>query len=215
MASLPQSSSPHPPTTSPNAISRSRLQEADSFPFPPTYSFPPFYTLQPTLLTRTSQLAKWSLLIQRYHAHHHRYRLHIPTALSSPLFHNAAIHKRLSLASVIEIVNYMVKAEKDGGGGQRAEWIATAAGKGSEKTEAWVWWKKPDEWADVIAAWVDRTGQKGVVLTFWELLNGDVVKREEWLGMENEVLTRCLAGLVKRGKAQVFGEEGEKGVKFF
>lgn len=109
----------------------------------------------------------------------------------------------------------MVKSEKDGGGGQRAEWIATAGGKVSEKNEAWIWWKKPDEWAEVIAGWVDGTGQKGVVLTFWELVNGDAVKGEEWVGMEDEVLARCLAALVKRGKAQVFGEEGEKGVKFF
>ncbi|KAL8839034.1 MAG: hypothetical protein Q9176_004710 [Flavoplaca citrina] len=213
MASLSSTSSPRPALTS--TISQFRQQEDDSFPFPPTHSFPPFYTLQPTLLTRTSQLAKWSLLVQRYHAHHHRYRLHLATALSSPLFHNAAIHRRLSHASLTEIVNYMVKSEKDGGGGQRAEWIGGAVGKGSERSEAWIWWKKPDEWAEVIAGWVDKTGQKGVVLTFYELLNGDAVTGEDWVGMEDEVLARCLTPLVKKGKAQVFGEEGEKGVKFF
>ncbi|KAL8766347.1 MAG: hypothetical protein Q9209_006874 [Squamulea sp. 1 TL-2023] len=203
-----------PPTTTTTLTSRSQ-QEADTFPFPPTHSFPPFYTLQPTLLTRTSQLAKWSLLIQRYHAHHHRYRLHLPTALSSPLFHNTAIHKRLSLASLIEIVDYMVKSDQDGGGGQRAEWITNVGGKAAEKNEAWIWWKRPEEWAEVISGWVDRTGQKGVILTFYELVNGEAVGGEEWVGMEEEVLARCLTGLVKRGKAQVFGEEGEKGVKFF
>lgn len=38
---------------------------------------------------------------------------------------------------------------------------------------------------------------------------------EEWVGMEEEVLARSLGVLVKKGKAQVFGEEGERGVKFF
>ncbi|KAL8785220.1 MAG: hypothetical protein Q9213_003489 [Squamulea squamosa] len=200
-------------STSSTTILTSRpAQEADTFPFPPTHSFPPFYTLQPTLLTRNSQLAKWSLLIQRYHAHHHRYRLHLPTALSSPLFRNTAIHKRLSLASLVEIVDYMVKSEKDGGGGQRAEWTG---GKAAEKNEAWIWWKRPEEWAEVISGWVDKTGQKGVILTFYELVNGEAVRGEEWVGMEEEVLAKCLNLLVKRGKAQVFGEEGEKGVKFF
>ncbi|KAL8729894.1 MAG: hypothetical protein Q9166_004451 [cf. Caloplaca sp. 2 TL-2023] len=216
MASLSQPSPPHIPSTpsTTTTTSHSRPAQNDTFPFPPTHSFPPFYTLQPTLLTRTSQLAKWSILIQRYHAHHHLYRLHLSTALASPLFHNTAIHKRLPLASLVEIIDYMTNSEKDGGGGQCAEWISTGGVKGGEKSEAWIWWKRPEEWAEVISGWVDKTGQKGVVLTFWELLNGEAVKGEGWMGMEEEVLARCLATLVKKGKAQVFGEEGEKGVKF-
>lgn len=109
----------------------------------------------------------------------------------------------------------MTKAEKDGGGGQRAEWINSGGAKGGEKSEAWIWWRRPEEWAEVISAWVENTGQKGVVLTFYELVNGEAVKGEDWFGMEEQVLARCLTGLVKKGKAQVFGGEGEKGVKFF
>ncbi|KAL8760774.1 MAG: hypothetical protein Q9184_003059 [Pyrenodesmia sp. 2 TL-2023] len=186
----------------------------DTFPFPPSHSFPPSYTLQPTLLTRSTQLAKWSTLILRYHEYHHLYRLHLATALSSPLFHNSTIHKRLSHASLVEIVDYMTKSEKDGGAGGRAEWIGGTKGE-KRRDEAWIWWRRPEEWAEVLAGWVDRTGQKGTVLTFWELVNGEAVKGEEWVGMEEEVLARSLGVLVKKGKAQVFGEEGERGVKFF
>ncbi|KAL9020627.1 MAG: hypothetical protein Q9185_002075 [Variospora sp. 1 TL-2023] len=205
------------------------LPSSSTFSFPPSHSFPPFYTLQPTLLTRHAQLAKWSTLILRYHAHHRLHRLHISTALStSPLFHNREIRKRLSRASLVEIIDYMAKAEKDGGAGQRAEWINNAGtagggvgivgGKGAEKNrkeEAWIWWRRPEDWAEVLAGWVDGTGQKGTVLTFWELVHGEAVKGEEWAGMEDEVLARALGVLVKRGKAQIFGEEGERGVKFF
>ncbi|KAL8820095.1 MAG: hypothetical protein Q9223_001618 [Gallowayella weberi] len=207
MSSLPSSLPPTLPSSS-------TTTKPDTFTFPLIHSFPPFYTLQRTLLTLHSQLTKWSILIQRYHAHHHLYRLHLPTALASPLFHNTTIHKRLSLPSLVQIIEYMSIPEKDGGGGQRAEWIHTG-GKTGEKTEAWIWWRRPEEWAELIAAWVEDTGQKGIVLTFYELVNGEAVKGEEWVGMEEHVLARCLAGLVKRGKAQVFGEEGEKGVKFF
>ncbi|KAL9604468.1 MAG: hypothetical protein Q9219_000433 [cf. Caloplaca sp. 3 TL-2023] len=207
-----------PPFNTPSAStsSRSPLPRTDTFPFPPSHSFPPFYTLQPTLLTRQAQLTKWSHLILRYHAHHRLYRLHLTTALSSsPLFHNPTIHKRLSHASLVEIIDYMCKSEKDGGGGQRAEWIVGVGGKSNRKEEAWIWWRRPEEWAEVLAGWVDRTGQKGVVLTFYELVNGEGAKGENWAGMEEEVLARCLGSLVKKGRAQVFGEEGEKGVKFF
>jgi len=38
---------------------------------------------------------------------------------------------------------------------------------------------------------------------------------EEFHGMDGEVFLRVLGVLVKRGKAQVFGEEDQLGVKFF
>ncbi|KAI4123702.1 MAG: hypothetical protein LQ338_005143 [Usnochroma carphineum] len=206
-------------SSTPNRLPPSTDAEIDTFHFPPSHSFPPFYTLQPTLLTRSTQLSKWSRLILRYHAHHHLHSLHLPTALSSsPLFHNPAIHKRLSHASLVEIIDYMAKSEKDGGAGDRAEWINSNGGgrRGEKRKEdAWIWWRRPEEWAEVLAGWVDRTGQKGVVLTFWELMHGEAVRGEEWVGMEEEVLARSLGVLVRRGKAQVFGDEGEKGVKFF
>lgn len=37
----------------------------------------------------------------------------------------------------------------------------------------------------------------------------------EWHGMDSDVMFKSLNILVKRGKAQVFGAEGEEGVKFF
>ncbi|KAL8992209.1 MAG: hypothetical protein Q9188_007642, partial [Gyalolechia gomerana] len=121
---------PNPNMTNTTTTShRPPLHPDETFPFPRSHSFPPLYTFQPTLLTRQAQLQKWSHLILRYHAHHHLYHLHLSTALSSPLFHNPRIRKRLSHASLVEIIDYMSKTEKDGGGGQRAEWIG-GGGKG-------------------------------------------------------------------------------------
>jgi ESCRT-II complex subunit VPS25 len=37
----------------------------------------------------------------------------------------------------------------------------------------WVYWKTPDEWAELIEAWVDDTAQKGTVLTLYELSQGE------------------------------------------
>lgn len=37
----------------------------------------------------------------------------------------------------------------------------------------------------------------------------------EFHGMDQEVLLRALGVLVKRGRAQVFGSEDQRGVKFF
>jgi ESCRT-II complex subunit VPS25 len=39
--------------------------------------------------------------------------------------------------------------------------------------------------------------------------------KTDFHGMDPELLQRDLAVLVKRGKAQVFGQEDQQGVKFF
>ncbi|KAL9108160.1 MAG: hypothetical protein Q9227_007014 [Pyrenula ochraceoflavens] len=187
--------------------SRSKFaaDKASSFSFPATYSFPPFFTAQPNLPTRQSQLAKWSSLIQAYCAHYRIFKQTISAALSSSLCHNAALNKRLPEPFLVEILAYMTTEA----GGKRAEWI------GKDKTEYWVWWKRPEEWASLLENWVEGTGQKGQILTLYELIEGEDTKSEFFHGMDMEVLQRSLTVLVKRGKAQVFGTEGQEGVKFF
>ncbi|PLB42506.1 ESCRT-II subunit protein VPS25 [Aspergillus candidus] len=181
-----------------------------TFPFPPTYSFPPFFTPQPNSATRLAQLQKWSSLIQSWCRHHRIYRLSLVEAVDSPLFHNAALRKRLSLSEVRNVVDWMARGEEDGGGGRRAEWA-----DGASKTLAWIWWRRPEEWAGIVEDWVENTGQKNMVLTVYELLEGEATMSQEWHGMDPDVMLRSLNVIAKRGKAQVFGSEGQEGVKFF
>lgn len=35
-------------------------------------------------------------------------------------------------------------------GERRAEWIGAVGERGS----CWIWWRRPEEWAEVLAAWV-------------------------------------------------------------
>lgn len=183
------------------------------FQYPTLYNFPPFFTLQPNLSTRTSQLRKWSRLIQRYCRYHHIFKLSLTTALDSHLFKNASLRKRLSAHDGRELIEWMTTED----GGQRAEWIVAGDGKGGGKEGGsfWVFWKRPEEWADVVAGWVEETGQKNMVLTLYELVDGEMTKGQEFHGMDAELFRRSLNVLVKRGKAQVFGSEDQQGVKFF
>ena len=175
------------------------------FTFPKSYSFPPFFSPQPTLQTRQAQLRKWSILIQKYCRHHRIYELSIVDALDTPLFYNAALRKRLSLKDAKEVIDYMASPDGD----ERADWLSP------EKASAWIWWRKPEEWATLIAAWVEETGQKGVVLTLYELVQGEATERQEFYGLDLRVLQKSMNTLVKKGKAQVFGTEDQQGVKFF
>ncbi len=101
----------------------------------------------------------------------------------------------------------------------RVEWVDNSTTKrrdGKEtREEAWVWWKTGEEWAMSVAQWVERTGQKNTVLTFYELLEGDATADAEWRGMPAELLQKALGVLVKRGKVSIFGEGDGLGVKFY
>lgn len=187
------------------AVTSQQESNASDFVFPKIYNFPPFFSVQPTALTRQAQLKKWSTFLQKYCKHNRIFKLTIVEALETPLFHNATLKKRLSLKDAKAVIDYM--SSKDGD--ERAEWL------GPEKSEAWIWWRKPEEWAALIAGWVEDTGQKGTVLTLYELVEGETTENQEFYHLDMDVLRKSLDTLVKKGKAQVFGTGDQQGVKFF
>ena len=195
-----------------SAGSSSTLLDATEYHFPEIYHFRPFFTLQPTPLTRSSQLSKWSSLILSYCQFHRLFRISVSTSFcNSPLFHNAGLRKRLKDEDIITVLEWMSTKE----GGSRCEWLKKDGNTEAAVKEAWIWWHYPSDWADTILAWIETSGQKGVVFTVWELREGESTLGQNFHSMDPELLQRVLGILVKRGKAQIFGGEGEQGVKFF
>lgn len=181
-------------------------RQNEPFKFPSMYNdFPAFFTLQVTASSRQSQLGRWSRLIQRYCRHHKIFQISIVDYQDKELFKNAKMNKTLYPDDIRTVIDFMVSQD----GQQRAEWVTPA------KASAWIWWRRPEEWANSIAAWVEDTGQKGSVLTLYEIVEGDATENQEFHGMNMEVLRKGLAVLTKQGKAQVFGTDDQQGVKFF
>ncbi|CAD6503562.1 BgTH12-03222 [Blumeria graminis f. sp. triticale] len=181
---------------------------ASPFVFPPVYGFPPFFTPQPNAATRHAQLEKWSGLVRAYARHHKLYKLSLSDALDSELFHNQSLGRRLSPDDARDVVEFM---RREG----RAEWVGATKGKDVASGVFWVWWKTIEEWGEAVASWVEETGQKNMVLTLYELTESEATMSQEFHKLHPEILQKALAYLVKRGKAQVFGQEDEQGVKFF
>lgn len=182
---------------------------ASKFNFPAYTSFPPFYTLQPNLTTRARQLELWSSLITTYCAHHRLFKL----SLSFPpadLFHNSAIKRSLKANDIRTVLDHMSQPAN----GPLIEWIAPAT-RGEQTNTCFVYWRSLSEWADTIYDWVDETGQKGAVLTVYEIREGEAVQNKEWKDIDEGLLRKILNVLVKRGKAQIIGQEENAGVKFF
>lgn len=215
-AALPTSTTPSDPSPSTPASGSA------SFAFPREYHFPAFYTRQTNLTTLHAQRTKWSALILAYARHHRIFRLALSSAADSDLFFNRRLDRRLSADDIRDVVDFM---RKDG----RAEFV----GGGSSGDVVFLFWRKPDEWAGLIETYVDESGQKGSVLTVYELVEGDGTKGTGMLprnllsnetlltngpdihGMDTEILLKALNVIVKRGKAQIFGQDDSLGVKFF
>lgn len=134
-----------------------------TFTFPREYAFPPFFTRQTNLTTFHAQCQKWASLILSYCRHNRIWKLSLIDAISTDLFHNSSLNRRLSLNDAREMVDFM---RKDG----RAEWVGN---KDGERNVAWIWWRNPEEWAGAIAEWVDETAQKNTVLTLYELTESE------------------------------------------
>ncbi|KAI0113284.1 ESCRT-II complex, vps25 subunit [Daldinia grandis] len=185
------------------------------FDFPREYHFPPFFTRQTNLTTHHAQLEKWSSLILSYTRQHRIFRLSLSYegAPYEDLFRNRKLGRSLRLSDAREVLEFMrkegraepVAAGKDGGSGNGG------AGAGDVY---WVYWRTPEEWAGLVEAWVDETAQKGAVLTLYELTDGEGTRGTEFYGLDSDLLQKALQVLVKRGKAQIFGQD-QQGVKFF
>ncbi|KAK3995834.1 ESCRT-II complex subunit [Cladorrhinum sp. PSN332] len=179
------------------------------FQFPREHSFPPFFTPQTNLTTHHAQQTKWTALVLSYCRHHRIFKLSLSDSLNSDLFSNSKLNRRVSPAHQRSIIDFL---RKDG----RAEYVVESkspAGGGGDIV--YIYWRTPEEWAGIIESWVDETAQKGQVLTVYELLEGENTRGSEFYGMDREVLIKALNILVKRGKAQIFGQEDSLGVKFF
>jgi len=199
-----------PPTPKTSTFPVSTAATAVTGYQPPTYTtFPPFYTLQPNLQTRARQLTLWSTHLTSFCAANKIYRLN----LSSPppgLFSNDTINRALSQPDQRTLLDHLSSPTN----GSKVEWIPGSGGRGERSNAVWVYWKSLGEWADSIYGWVDETGQKGGIMTVYELREGEGVQNKEWHGMDEDFLRKVLAVLVKKGKCQIFGQEETAGVKF-
>ncbi|KAL3956390.1 hypothetical protein ACCO45_009236 [Purpureocillium lilacinum] len=206
----PSTASPQPPPpAASSSTSTTAVSPSSSFAFPREYHFPAFFTRQTNLTTHHAQLTKWSALVLAYARHHRIFRLALSAAADSDLFRNPRIDRRLGPADIRELVDFMRKdgraeyyyhSSSGGGGG-------SAAAAGKEGDVVFIYWRKPEEWAAAVEAYVEETGQKGSVLTVYELTEGEGTRGTELHGMDSEVLLKALNVLVKRGKAQIFGQE--------
>ena len=166
--------------------------------YPDFYQLPPFFTLQPNLATRQKQCQMWTELLSSYSSATGKYELSINEAV----FENAGINRRLSPEGYECLLQHMVhchKADALPGGGMRV----------------YVFSKR--ELAEMLFAFVERSGKLGSVETVFSFHAGEECEGERFAGLPKECILGALQLLEKEGKCEVFGADDVEsaGVKFF
>lgn len=171
------------------------------FVFPWEYEFPPFFTIQPNLETKKLQLEAWRSLILDYCQHNGIHQLNLREWLGKPPFYNETIDRRLSLDSMKVVVNSLVAK-------RFAEWLD------KDHETCLIYSRPPEQWAQIMQDYVKEKSLHNMILTFYELLEGDETKGREFHQLDEIIFLKALKILEKSGKAAVIEIDGNKGVKF-
>lgn len=182
------------------------------FRYPPFYSYPPSFTLQPVKATREKQLKLWCDLVLSYCKHYRIFKLTITDSANSPLFVNASIEyviltdsyisspqisvllansRKLSLPTIEKVFSRLVSMGY-------GEWLD------KEANVCLIYWRRPNEWAQIIYDWVERSGRRKSILTFYELRFSDDTADSEFHEIDPELLLRSLQVLESHGKCVIF-----------
>ena len=170
-----------------------------TFSWPWQYDFPPFFTIQKNSDTKLKQLEAWAALVLNYHKHHRILKIRLSDHMSSELFYNKSIDRRLDSEAVLQVMKYLHKKGN-------IEW------EDKQQTSCIILWHTLIEWSELIYKWAEQGGYVNTVLTIHELLEGDDTVGEEFHGLQNWFLIKILKVLEGKRKAELIGEEG---VKFF
>ncbi|KAK8847571.1 hypothetical protein IAR55_005430 [Kwoniella newhampshirensis] len=173
------------------------------FEFPAIWNFPPFFTLQPNPSTLSHQLELWRNLVLNWARHDRVFEVNADGEVGEA-FHNKRIKRRLLPPSMKRLMVEMVKNGE------------AAPDPPKQETRYLLYWRKPDEWGDLIYAWVTENGLNASIMTFYEITDGDLSHTTEFYELPPPLLRKALESLVKRGKAQLLEGQGEvgEGVRF-
>ncbi|EKD02948.1 hypothetical protein A1Q2_02779 [Trichosporon asahii var. asahii CBS 8904] len=144
------------PTTSPTGFER-----------PGIWSFPPFFTIQPNPTTQQHQLALWTELVLAWAKHDRVFSVNADSPEPGDVFNNKTIGRKLQPPALKQLLAHMA-----------AEGNA-AADPPKQTTTYLLYWRKPEEWGQLIYDWVSDNGFLNTIMTFYEIVDGDLAHTTE------------------------------------
>ncbi|KAI0072294.1 ESCRT-II complex vps25 subunit [Panus rudis PR-1116 ss-1] len=172
---------------------------------PSIHAAPPFFTKQPNPITQATQTEHWSRLILTYARHRRLFSLRVEDADVAggewdEIFRNERINRRLLSPHLEYILSQMVIKNQ------------AVYDPPKQTKSVLLFWRTPEEWAEVLHEWASTTGQLNTILTFYEIIEPSVPS--PLAGIPISILRKAINILGKTGRAQIIAVADGEGVRF-
>ncbi|KJA23496.1 hypothetical protein HYPSUDRAFT_66183 [Hypholoma sublateritium FD-334 SS-4] len=186
-------------------MSLSTYTTTSGFLLPSIHSAPPFFTEQPNPTTQATATAQWSRLILAYARHKKLFILRVEDVETSgsdwdEILRNTRINRKILPGYLSNIMEAMV-----------AQNLAVYEPV-KQTRSVLVYWRLPEEWAEVLYDWVISTGQLNTILTFYDIT--DPPLESLLTGIPISLLRKAISILSKTGRSQTIAIADGEGVRF-
>ncbi|KAJ7645564.1 ESCRT-II complex subunit-domain-containing protein [Mycena polygramma] len=176
------------------------------FLLPSVHSAPPFFTQQPHPGTNATVTEQWTTLILTYARHRNLFVLRVEDADAVDsewlgVLRNERINRKLLPSYLSSIIATMVSKN-----------LATYDPPGQTRSVL-LYWRLPEEWAEVLHGWAISTGQLNTILTFYEITDPPVPSPLSNIPIA--LLRKAIAVLAKTGRSQLIAVADGEGVRLF
>ncbi|KAH9479182.1 Vacuolar protein-sorting-associated protein 25 [Psilocybe cubensis] len=172
---------------------------------PSIHSAPPFFTEQPNPTTQSTATEQWIRLILGYARHRKLFVLRVEDAEAAgsewdEILRNERINRRILPDHLSNIIATMVSKN-------------LASYEPAKQTRsALIYWRLPEEWAEVLYDWVVSIGQLNTILTFYDIT--DPPLESALTNIPIPLLRKAIAILGKTGRSQMIAIADGEGVRF-
>ncbi|KAF8972780.1 ESCRT-II complex subunit-domain-containing protein [Flammula alnicola] len=175
------------------------------FLLPSIHSAPPFFTEQPNPTTKATATEQWIRLILTYARHRRLFALRVEDTEASgndweEILRNERINRKILPDHLSDIIAVMVDRN-----------LATYEPP-KQTRSALIYWRLPEEWAEVLYDWVISSGQLNTILTFYDITDPPV--ESPLTDIPVPLLRKAIAILGKTGRSQVIAIADGEGVRF-
>lgn len=173
----------------------------NKYSFPNYYNWPFFFTIQKHVDTRIKQLDMWKTILSEFCQTNKIWKISKSFFLEQ-VGTNKTVNRQLSTDSINLLFDYF---EKTG--------ILVFSGKDFY----YVMWKNIEEWQSIIYDSVVKHHRVDTLETLDYLMHDEETAKEEYSGMDKEILVLILKSLEKKGKCKLLADDtgnSYMGVKF-
>ncbi|KAF8645062.1 hypothetical protein AX16_008120 [Volvariella volvacea WC 439] len=179
---------------------------SNGYLLPSIHSAPPFFTQQPNPATQAIVTEQWTRLILSYARYKRLFTLRVEDAETTggdwdEVLRNTRINRKLRSSHLSSIIASMVAKD-------------LASYEPPRQTRSvLLYWRLPEEWAEVLHDWANSTGQLNTILTFYDITDPPV--ESPLTNIPIVLLKKAISILAKTGRAQLIAIADGEGVRFF